>query len=458
MTHESSPSEISPRSPAARLLLLCLTVLLLTLTGLDRAVAAGRVPGSQDQQTVEVAMAELRAEGMLFESASRTPDVVPRQASTFGRSLFHGVAFAGGQVVLSEVLAAMGYDPEAERLQALKDINDSITALNADVQRLSQQVEQLLEGQDRSNFYNSYTQAGIAAANLDTAMRSVTMWIEKDLEPSESTLANMQIVITTSIGQLDFLVANPTTGTVPLMMKAADPAPVSDLIAYWDKIDTVRDDYRAVLAQGLATLDTMKTWDSSGTIAADLETFTERATEAVSGMYGYGVAVDAKRVHLKGSGTVLTALGTKAVVGESNAASVADRGEIEPMLQELASAYRPADHDGQSLEKYLQARGVPTSYNYSDTYLGGVVRNNRWASVNQVGRISGNKYESVERQFGQTYPLLSPDGQNLTHNQALAFKMKDGPAATRLSVSLNVGGRAADLTPASLEQAAFGLE
>ncbi|MEZ5184489.1 MAG: hypothetical protein R2720_01975 [Candidatus Nanopelagicales bacterium] len=456
MTEESAPST-SKRSRTGQLLLLFVTVLALAFTGLDRAVANDKGQRKDDQQKVAAALAELRAEGMLYETSSRTPDVVPRQASTFGRSLFHGAAFAGGQVILSEILAGMGYDPEAERLQALKDINDSIAALNADVRRLSEQVELLLEGQDRSNLYNSYTQAGIAAANLDTAMRSVTAWIEKDLEPSESALANMQTVITTSIGQLDFLVQNATTGTVPLMMKAADPARVSNLESYWQKIDTVRDDYRAVLAQGLATLDVMRAWDTTGTVAADLETFTPRATQTVAGMYDYGVAIDAERVHVKGSTTLLTALGTKAAVGESNPRAIMYSSEIEPMLTSLADAYRPADHGGKSLEQYLQAHGLPTSYNYADTY-GAFVRNNRWASVNQVGRISGNKYEIVERQFGQTYPLMSQEGFGAAQGQASHQRMLDGPTATRMTVSLNVGGRAADFTPASVKQAAFGLD
>lgn len=457
MTELAPHPATASRNRAGRFLLLFLTVFTLAFTGLDRATAAARASGSNDQQRVETALAQLRAEGMLFEEAASNPDVVPRQASTFGRSLFHGVAFAGGQVVLSEVLSAMGYDPDAERLKALKEINDSIAALNGDVRRISQQVEQLLEGQDRSNFYNSYTQAGIAAANLDTAMRSVTAWAEKDLEPSESALANMQTVITTSIGQLEFLVANPTTGSIPLMMKAADPAPVSDLTSYWQKIDTVRDDYRAVLAQGLATLDTMRAWDSTGTIAADLETFTPRATQTVAAMYDYGVAIDAPRVHVKGNPEMLTALGTKAVTGESNARAIQFTSEIEPMLTSLADSFRPADHGGQTLEQYLQAHGLPTRYNYADTY-GAFPRNNRWASVNQVGRISGNTYEVVERQFGQTYSPLSEQGFANAQAQANHQRMLDGPAATRMSVTLNVGGRAADFTPASLKHAAFGLE
>ncbi len=83
---------------------------------------------------------------MITPSPAQAPDVVLGQASTFGRSLFHGVAFAGGQVIISEVLAAMGYNPNTDFNKALKEINDSIAALNDDVRKISEQVERYLRG------------------------------------------------------------------------------------------------------------------------------------------------------------------------------------------------------------------------------------------------------------------------------------------------------------------------
>lgn len=414
---------------------------------------------------VQEALKRLRADGMLVEApalgenhgpaASANPDLYPRQAATFGRSLFNGVAFLGGQVALDLVLTEMGYDPEGDLNAALADINSSIAELTEEVRRISEQVEQLLAGQDRANFYNSYTQAGIAAANLDTALRSVNGWIERDLQPTESNLSDMQTVITTSLGQLDFLLNNPTTGTVPLMMKAAEPAAVSDLENYWKQIEVVRDDNRAVLAQGLTALSLMQRWDTSGTIAADLATFTPSALQTVRGMYRYGVALDADRVHVKGSATMMLPAGASPVAGESEARVVGDTWGVRPLLTSLADAYQPSLHGGQTLEHYLTSRGVPTSINYSDTYFA-APRDGGWRSVNTVGRISGDSYGESERVFGQKFPAFSRSGYDSAMAQAIRQRDADQPGVLRVHVSLNVGGRATNLDPATLERAAVG--
>ena len=410
------------------------------------------------QAEVDAALERLRADGMLVEEGEEfSVGVTAAQATTFGRSLFNGVAFGGGQVILSEVLSLMGYDPDSQLTSALQEISASIKALNDEVRRISEQVERLLEGQDRSNFYNSYTQAGMSAANLDTAMRSVSGWVERDLDPSESNLSDMQTIVTTSIGQLDFALNNPTTGTVPLMMKAADPAGVSDLENYWLQIDTLRDDYRAVLAQGLATLSMMERWDHTGTIGADLETFTPRATATVADMYEYGVSLEVNRLHARYSQWLLLPLGAQPVSGEFDAHNVGNRNQVEPVLQAMAAHYRPADHGGQTLESVMQAHGIPSAINYLDTY-GAELRNNRWTPVNLVGRINGNTYEVIERHFGTTYSPLDSNGRNNAYAQAWMYRNLEGPGATRVSVTLNVGGRATDFTPEILEQAAFGLD
>ncbi len=460
MQSATTPRPTRARKPL-RIFVLALALLLIGTLATTNPATASAVPTDKAQsdsaEHVAEAMERLRVDGMITPSPAQTPDVVLGQASTFGRSLFHGVAFAGGQVIISEVLAAMGYNPDDGFSKALNEINDSIAALNDEVRKISEQVERLLEGQDRTHFYNSYTQAGVAAANLDTAMRSVGSWVEKDLQPSESNLSDMQTVITTSIGQLDFLLTNPTTGTIPLMMKAGEPTAVSDLTQYWIQIETARDDYRAVLAQGLATLSVMERWDTTGTIGADLEAFTPRAKQTVAEMYEYGVGLDATRVQVKGNASMLVALEATPVSGESGAHHVGDRHQVEPLLAELAASYRPSDHGGQTLEAYLVARGVPTRVNYLDTYAAGP-RNSRWASFNIVGQISGNNYSAVERQFGQTYSALNPAGHTSAWNQANYQRHIDGPGATRLSASLNVGGRVADFTPEAVVQAAFGLE
>ena len=219
----------------------------------------------------------------------------------------------------------------------------------------------------------------------------------------------------------------------------------------------VRDDYRAVLAQGLAALSLMERWDTTGTIAADLATFTPQAKKTVAEMYGYGVALGANRLHSQNSTEILLPLGAAPATGELGSHTIGNRDQVEPLLQSLAANYRAEDHGGLTLEATMRARGLPTSINFSDTYTA-EVRNVRWTSLNLVGRIRGNNYEVFERHFGTSYSQLDPRGAQNTFTQASMQRLRDGHGALCAHVALNVGGRAADFTPNVLEQAAFGLD
>ena len=333
-----------------------------TISDLNAAVTV-----STDE--VEAALARLRADAMLAEPAdlsASTSARVPALATKFGLAFFQGLVQGTTGGGLEFALAHLGFMPGQEG-EALQEIRTAIDQLNADVQAVSRQIEAVLEGQDRINFYNSYTASGQAASRLSVALASANAWIAAGANPSEANVSDLQTVVRTSVADLAFQVANPTTGTIPLMMRAAEPANVSDLRSYWQAIDTARDDYRAVLAQGLATLELLERWDTTGTVAADLDALTPVAKDTVWATYKYGIEAKTPAgtaaVYLRGQRGGLAPAQTQS--GSDGLMPLWTLGDVglseQRFFEGLARDYRPEHHGGVSLEQWLRSRGLPTA-------------------------------------------------------------------------------------------------
>jgi hypothetical protein len=327
------------------------------------------------------ALDRLRAAGMLVESGSPTESAgaaavrAPALAVTFGKVFFKYLGLGAGHMGFEVLTEELGFgSSDKDLVNALTEIGASVEQLNAQVQAMSAQVEALLDGQDRANFYDSYSRSGQAASRLSVAMASVRSWIAQGTSPSPAHVSDMQTVIRTSVSDLAFQLVNPTTGTVPLMMRAAEPSKVSaELPAYWRTIDTARDDFRAVLAQGLGTLDLVQRWDTTGTVAADLETLSEVSADTVLQMYRFGLRIaDADGqpyVHTRDTTEVMAAPLPETVppAGSAWATQPSRETWVVPFLQRMVDAYRPALHGGATLEEYLRERGIPTRFVHAES-------------------------------------------------------------------------------------------
>ncbi|MEZ5117674.1 MAG: hypothetical protein R2737_15540 [Candidatus Nanopelagicales bacterium] len=360
----------------------CLTLGLATLAPAAQAApaatagAASASTGSSAHDEGAAALERLRAAGMLAEAPEAANSRAYGLAVKFGLMFFKGLGTGAGHMSFELLAQELGFGhSDQELVAALSDIGASVEQLNSDVRALAAQVEALLDGQDRANFYDSYSQAGQAASRLSVAMASVRSWIERGATPSASHVSDLQTVIRTSVADLSFQLVNPTTGTIPLMMRAAEPSRVSaDLPSYWRTIDTAREDYRAVLAQGLATLDLLQRWDTTGTVAADLETLSDVSADTVLRMYEYGLAADAADhpyVHTRGSQWVMGPWAAVEFNGDLWRAGWrqmhSTTGWLDPFVQEMVREYRPALHGGATLEQYLRDRGIPTRYVHPET-------------------------------------------------------------------------------------------
>ncbi|MEM9516622.1 MAG: hypothetical protein AAGA42_17370 [Actinomycetota bacterium] len=385
-----------------------------------------------DQAEVEAALARLAADGMLFEDDGGVTDAGPLDlAKDFGKEYLHEAFYDGTKSVLYEALGALGYEVGGDDMSvitsALNDIKQSLARLEADVTEIKRKLEELLEGQDKTNFYTSYSAAGLAASRLGTAMSSVAGWIDAELEPSEENVSDIHSVVSMSLGELYFQTTNPVTGTIPLMMKATGSMGVIDLEEFYAEIDEARAQYRTQYAQGLAVLDMLLRWDTDGTIAVDLDIHTDMAVEATHNLYRYGLLppqpiagtygdtpLDQPMIQTRGSSVMLSAPydgdfrpryttwqhTSAAEVADSSPSSYYRIKPIEPMLRYMAEHYKPADHGGITLEQYLQERGMPTKWIYFDSFYthdfyrnqSGLRRNYDTVVRARFGEIRGNDY------------------------------------------------------------------
>jgi len=398
-------------------------------------------------------------------------------ASSLGKEVFKSIASKGGDMVLEEVLAALGYgsDSEAEVLQALAEIQASIDALSNEVQAIHQGIERLLHESDKQNYYNSYRKSAEASTAISTESLRVQGWIKNGLTPNESVLAASQTVVTGSIGQLADNTVDTTAGTIPMMMRAAEPSRVSDLVGYWFDIDAARDGYRANLAQGLVTLDLMTRWDSDGTIASDIDTLTPVAESSVHAMYSFGLDIPQPErlgyVNIVGSNELLVPKEAIAYpkLNAKNWVTLGNtRAEYEPRFQKMAEYFQPTDDNGpQSIEELLTTRGFPTRIDYADTYhldykviegcpYDGCVPTRTWATITSTeGYIEGNQYKTrtlthVKDKRDRTKSEMQRETDNLAAAAAATTLASAG------TIESNLAGRAADFDPNRIEDAAFG--
>ncbi|MEQ6902572.1 hypothetical protein [Nocardioides sp. YIM 152588] len=421
----TGPTRTPGRSPLRRTtlraaVLLISTPLALSAVDLGAAVAATEPPAAsaaysaedreKHERRVEAALDRLRADGMLADPAptAAAENAGPTTlAKEFGGRLLSEAFSSGTGWAFDEVIAGLGLGSGADLTDALRQLGTSISALQADVTRILQLMHEVLHGQDKANFYNSYTQAGIAASRIDTAARSVADWVENDLTPSEKNVSDMALVVNTSMGELDFLASNPVTGTIPLMMKAADASTVTDFDwDYYDQIDEVRDGYRASYAQGLAAIDLLTGWDHDGTVTVTRNRLTTDAIAATMSLYASGVTPDVTPptgepvVQPRNGERMLSAWSTQQVQGNGwSRHNGLGRNILEPALRGMANGYDPAKHGGVTLQKYLEDRNIPTSYvfhdsfhNHKQTSGGALTRYISYELRANIGEIRGNDY------------------------------------------------------------------
>lgn len=428
---------------------------------------AGNLPSEREIQQAREALQALDGDPdhPAVESA-RAPSGL---ASKFAVAFFTGILKKGGEFSLASILKILGFDGNEDLTRALSEINDSMQELNADVQKIHEQIEALLHEVDRQNYYQAYSRSAQSVTDIDTEMRRATGWIANGVEPSDVVLGNSQTVLAGAIGQLAANTTDATTGTIAMMMKSGETSRTSDLVAYWADIDAARDDYRASLAQGLAALDLMTRWDRDGSIKSDLQTLTPVAADAVLGMYEYGSDVpqaegELRYVNTRDSDELLAS--TQYPGGGSHGwkGVATTQSNLEERLQAMAEHYAPRSKSAPAtLQEYLQDAGLPTVFDYGDTYIRtyqlipgprGTSPRTYQSIKSTEGYLDGNTYRTrevtrVEEQINE------PENEMENLKNELAAQASQ-PTLQRAKVSSNVAGRAADLDPDRARDRAYG--
>ena len=406
--------------------------------------------------------------------------------SRFGQAVFRGVAQSGSAWALDEVLRELGYGDDIAG--DLASINAAIEALTEQVQQIHENIEKLLDEADRSEYRAAYRTSQEYANDIDLAALLVNGWLQDGVTPSDTLMEQLTLVLTSAVTQLQDNLNNPTSGTIPWMMRAAERSAASDLQHYWADIDSARDDYRAALAQALATLQVMTDWDTEdGMVRSALTSVTPVAKNAVLRTYQAGIGYPqdtqnrSRYVHVldqdfvtanRNYGTSPPPPPCLPFIGCLPFPFQADdwqdvpttKADLEPWLQAMAARYVPATEDGpQTLEELLSASGIPTRYDFADTYHMNyrVVPGSPWSIgysettiTSTEGYIDGNNYRTRKLTHVNKARDWSRYGSEQRRDELSAQALK--PRVKQSPVSLSDAGRAANLDPELAREVAFG--
>ncbi|MEM9516544.1 MAG: hypothetical protein AAGA42_16975 [Actinomycetota bacterium] len=329
-------------------------------------------------------------------------------AMKYGSEFLSGAYANAGGMTFDLVLGALGYDAESQLSAALADIGSSLELLETQVLALKSMMYELLDGQDRINFLNAYTEAGEQAARIDLELQRIAHWVEHDLDVSEAHVNEAHATLMDAVSQLAFVTVDPVAGTVPLMMKAVEPMNVTDFTdSYYQQIDDIRAYYRTVWAQALGALDMLRNWDTDGSFDLDFELVSERAADATLASYQYGIAPprtgldeDPTIVHVQDTDTILAAWGPGDPADGWSKTDRSSSAWAREWLQTGAENFRPELHGGITFEQYLRDQGLPTSFVYHDTWRNETARTMNGLTTRRyscyarvdVGEVRGNSY------------------------------------------------------------------
>lgn len=473
------------------------------------AASDGRGPadGRISEATVEAALARLRADALVVEpdaqpESSRAAGATSKLARDFGKRFMGGVAGNGEAMALDLTLKALGYDPDEELFNALADIKGSIQALDAEIGEIRSLMMELLHENDKQNFYNSYTQAGIAANRINTVIQTVSNWIDKGLQPSEQNVTDVHTVLRSALSDVSWMYNNEVTGVLPFAMKAeaAHVMEKSGIEAYHARIGELRSNFRSVLAQGIAGLELIERWDRDGTIAADRALFAKEGVKDVRAAYSTGLlqtgTFDQPYVTSQGGGFLLGPRTTSADGIPQGWSRVTAPSQIVDQLRDMSKNYGQDNHGGRTLERLMKDNGVAHAYwignhrhdaqrvvgfgtkkcidvrligNFIEVQGNGVrewqkeltrkdcaysygwsLTKNRWVLNSQADKDAADSYYST---VNSTWSHRARYNTIEWHQTGLGHITG---AMLRRTTALNVGGWDADFTKARAEQEAFG--
>ncbi|MDA9913249.1 hypothetical protein N9D66_02210, partial [Candidatus Nanopelagicales bacterium] len=376
-------------------------------------------------------------------------------AKMFANSFMSGLLKSAGSETFNQVLRALGYDPgdTAEVAQALAEIQQSLSHLEDQNQQIIEAIDQLQNETLRGQFLVADGRVEAAAGQIAGQLELLQIWVADGVTPDQTTLTAAVNSLNAQINALERAAGAPQSGAVPLLMRAYERN-VSDSERHWQLVSDYRDQVRVSLAQAVGAIELIiEHWYSpSGEYHGNHSQARNATFRTVDNMYGFGVQPFGPNgqafVQLKGD-AALTADFTKnkdqdnipdadrwlwesRVVQQSAEECPAHPAgyqcvALEPWLEEMAEKYRPGNHDGMTLEEFLQSHNIATTFVYTDAFDYVQTTENRRVECEQVagtrvcrdvrdvvfhsqatlGQIVGNSYEKKKVSFG--HPVQAGD-------------------------------------------------
>jgi hypothetical protein len=366
---------------------------------------------------VQAAIAELKS-GDRQPSQGSTA-VSAGLASKFGLSVLQIMVDEVGGRVFDETMRALGFEPDehTEVMRALVEVQESLDLIQAQNQQILEAIEAVHNEVLKANFKKANARVVTASDNISDIMGVIRIWMEDGIAPDQATVTLTVTALREHTTNLRGAAGDPDSGAVPLLLQAYDRN-VSDTEQLWEAVAEYRDQVRASLAQGVVGLELLiENWDHpSGEYDASYQTARTTAVNTVDAMYAFGVQTSgpAGQSFLQLENNVaISALVEAGDIPDADRwlwkSGVTTEAIMEPLLSSMVNSYRPANHEGQTLEESLKTRNLPTTYVYPDTWgtrvtyetwALGTRRNVFYTPEVKLAEIRGNTYTTWRVAFG----------------------------------------------------------
>jgi hypothetical protein len=360
-------------------------------------------------------------------------------AKAVGNGVFNGLIGKGVDEGMDKVMALMGFGSEARELDALNELGRSMDAMHDKMDAITRQLDELVNqiddatGQAMWDTFrsNDNTLRLMVLPQIEDLFNLINFW-SGDNPPTPSLLERYVTDVAQAIRGIRTAVVG-HQGTLAMLMEAHRyTEKVSDLDDYWAFIDEYREEWRAVLAQALLSLEYMRQFDQSSYTAFQLASSRVVADAAVEAMWSAGLAIPQHPqwgyLHLRDGNWIMAStrndsgwFSQRPELPGEEWTTLRTRAELEPRIQAMVADYRPDLNGGQSLQSWLSERSIGRVYPFLD-------------SPDVQGNVQGNAY------------VVSP------RSEQARYQMKS------MSVQTNVGGRAARFDPDAIQGMAFGFD
>ncbi len=337
-------------------------------------------------------------------------------ATKFAGKFMSGLVQGAGREAFDQALRALGFDPgnAAEVSQALAQIQQSLNSLEKQNQQIIEAIEKLHSEVLRADFRRANGKVVAAANRISDELEVLQLWVANDVTPEQSTVTTAITSLGAQITDLRGAASDSKSGAVPLLLQAYDRN-VSDTEQLWKAVTDYRDQVRVSLAQGMGGIELiLDNWNApNGEYDARYVVARESTVKTVDTMYGYGVQAVGP-----GGQTYVQQKGGPALTETVNGIPSQDQwlwensdvttSSMESILKGLTEDYRPGNHDGMTLEEFLESHNIATSYVYTDTWEHHLTRKKKGLTAREthvqprvtLGQIVGNEYREGKKTFG----------------------------------------------------------